>query len=172
MAGMKPGLVLFGTAPAAATPTPADEARRFRRNYDLIESVVQSSLDLAVVEDPVQRAHFCGKVARTLAQAIRQAAADREGERAAELSRHLRDQLKNGVAVNLTAASTVTPLGSKGEEDLRKVADDVNRIIQPLEDQLERSADAGTRENLRSTLQTIHDGRVEVDNVLKGREQK
>lgn len=169
-----PGLVLFGSAQPTPSveqaPVPAEEARRFHRNFDLIESVVKNSMQLAVEEDPIRRAACCGNVARSLARAIEQASAEREGERAAELGQHLRAQLQRGVATNLTVAAEQTPVGSLREGELLKVAGDVARIVQPLEESLRRAAESGAGEQVQNTLRAVHDGRDGLKKALEGRD--
>ncbi len=127
-------------------------------------------------EDPIRRAASCGRVARSLARAIEKAAADREGDRAAELGRHLRDQMQRGVVANLNVnAVTSRPLSSVREDALRKIdADmaDMANIIGPLQDQLRPTADAGTHDSLQHTLQAIHDGRAEINKALQKSETK
>src|SRR5262245_9905192 len=114
-------LALLATLVWADNPvgkTSVERAERLHRNRGLIQDLVQGSLHLAAADDPLRRADECSELADRLAWEVGEAAAQHEHERAAELSRHLNDLLKKGVATNLTAARKRIPLGSAEEATL------------------------------------------------------
>ncbi len=155
---------------APVVVTPAEETRRFRRNYDLIKVVVEGSLSLAEEHDPVRRAATCTLLARSLVSEIQKAAADHEGPRAEEMGLFLRNLLQKGIAPNLTAASGQTPKGSMQEKELLQVGSDVAGAVQPLKEQLEKAADAQDGGAMERTLQAVFDGRSAVERVFQARD--
>jgi hypothetical protein len=115
----------------AAPPGPA-RILQAQRNQKLVDKLVTGGLDLARAEDRLARAKCCNELAKSLAEEIKQAADDHDGDRAVELGRHLQDLLKNGVAANLTKERTNVPQGSARESELRQVSDDSTGITAPL----------------------------------------
>jgi hypothetical protein len=89
-------------------------------------------LNLARAADRLDRAKYCNDLARSLAEEIKQAADDHDGDRAIELGRHLQDLLKNGVAANLNKEHSQFPQGSARETDWTRIRDESDRITAPL----------------------------------------
>ena len=78
--------------------------------------------------------------------------------------------MKRGIAGNLKAAAvvvgTILP-GSTRDRDMQQVADNVGKVLQPLEDELKKSPEP---EYMQRTLQAVYDGRAEIDRVVKIKE--
>jgi hypothetical protein len=125
-----------------ATLASADEPRsttagperilQAHRNQKLVEKLVDGSLNLARAADRLKRAEYCNDLAKSLAEEIKQAADDHDGDRAIELGRHLQDLLKNGVAANLNKERSQFPQGSTRETALIRVRDRSEQITAPL----------------------------------------
>ncbi len=153
---------------ADAPPDPGEQARHLHRNRGLVKALVDGSLQLAGEQDPLRRADACNEVVAQFADALGQAADDRDGDRAAELGLHLRDLLEQGVAGNLTVASKNFPLDSPtGNQELLKVGKRVAEVSDPLELRLRRAAEA--QPEFQRALRSVLDGRVGVENILKKR---
>ncbi len=147
-------------------PSVAEQARQFQRNRELIQMLVQEGLRLASEEDPLKRAEVCNAVAECLANAIRQAAENREKARVAELGQHLHALLEQGVAANLNTARAQIPVGSTQEKALKEIRDRATELVLPLVQQLQQTADPEDNEELHHTLKVLHDGRAEVERAL------
>jgi len=117
--------------PSVASPGPA-RILQAQRNQKLVDKLVDGGIDLARAADRVERAKCCNELARSLAEEIKQAADDHDGDRAIELGRHLQDLLKNGVAANLNKERSQFPQGSARETDCTRIRDDSDRITAPL----------------------------------------
>lgn len=150
-------------------PGASDELRRFRDNNSLLRALVNGSVLLAKEKDQFKRAELCTVVARFFATEIQHAASNRDGPRAAELGQHLHDMLQRGVAANLGTVVSNTPAGSARDADFVKLYREVDNVIVPLEEQLQSSGDAQTKEYLQQTLRVVRDGRSEVEKALQGR---
>lgn len=165
-------------APAASPPwqttllqfDPAELARRLHRNRPLIKSLVDGGLLLAAESDPLKRAGVCNVMADNLADEIKNAAKQREGPRALELGKHYQALLQSGVALNLSTARLRYQPGSVGEKQMLHLGAQVVKIARPLQDQLERaSRDPDVHEDMQLALQSVFEGRTEVEKSLKGR---
>jgi len=165
-----PALLLAGLVGADEAPAPAERARLFERDRELIRELVEQGLRLAEEDDALKRADCCNGVARHLADEMRRAADDREPARVAELSAHLHDVLKGGVAANLTTACAgPAPAASTFEKDLQEVHHHTVTLLQPLEDELRRLPDGDGRDDVRQALQAVAQGRAEVEKAIRGR---
>src|SRR6266852_5006271 len=85
---------------SSAPPGP-ERILQAQRNQKLVEKLVAGGLNLARTESRLDRAKYCNELAQNLADEIKQAADDHDGDRAVELVRHLQDLLRNGVSANL-----------------------------------------------------------------------
>jgi hypothetical protein len=137
-------LLIIGLAALASAdepiPTPADlgQVWQVQRNQKLVGELVEGGLHLAQAEDYLQRARCCNELANSLAEEIRQAADDHDGERAVELGRHLQDILQDGVAANLNRERAQVPQGSTRETEMNAVRNRAGGIIDPLLDDLDQ----------------------------------
>jgi hypothetical protein len=163
LAVMVAGLVplLAGDEPAATGPP--QRVKRFQRDRQLIETLVQGGLHLAGTEDPLQRADYCNKVAARLAAEVEQAAQDQEKARLAELTQYLHALLEEGVAANLDTARSRIPTGSAAEKRLQAIRDRAAGLILPLQEQLEFLPDPEDQEAIRHTLKALREGQRETE---------
>jgi len=140
-----PVLVLAAVSRAQSPAPPlsaAEQARRFGRNRSLIEKLVTGGLQLADEDDPLKRADCCNGIAQSMADEIRLAVGGHEKGRVAELKQHLHSLLKDGVAENLIQARERIPNGSAEEKELRKVRDDTEQFLKPVQEVID-ATDAG-----------------------------
>jgi hypothetical protein len=139
-----------------------EETLRFQRNRVLIEKLVDGSLRLAGVDDPIRRADSCIDLAGPLADEIRQSLAQQERERVEELAGFLQILLNQGVADNLGQARQAIPVGSA--ED-RKLAEIHGRALVAI-DQLEEHLRQQDEEQARHTLRIVHEEKARLEQVL------
>src|SRR5439155_9001787 len=153
--------------PSAA---PADLSRvwQVQRNQALVQELVEGGLNLARTEDHLQRARYCNELATNLADEIRQAADDHDGDRAIELGRHLQDVLQNGVAANLNKERAQVPHGSTRETEMNSVRIQTGDIT----DHLLKELDQILKDNpaaLEQVLQAIQEAQAAVAAAGKGK---
>jgi hypothetical protein len=160
-----------GNAPAS--PTPEEYAKSFRLNRDLLKVVVAESVNLARAEnDPIRRAECCGRVARSLSVAIRQAATEREKGRVEQLGDQLKTQLKDGVARNVEVAIEQVPQNAP-PESLSRLTKAAGDILDPLETQLKENledvTDSATKASMKDTLSSFSDRHDRIKRTLRER---
>lgn len=139
----------------------AYRVRQLQRNQGLIQALVRSGLKLAEEDDPLKRADYCTDLAQRFAREIQEAAEGKEGARAAELGKHFYDVMKLGVASNLKTVRLSTPAGSTRELEMHRLSDQTSKMLQPVEEQLQRSADADS-EHMGQALLSLKQGRSEM----------
>ncbi len=163
------GALALADEPASA-PVNEGRIRQLERNQSLLQELVQGGVSLAKAEDALQRAEYCNDMVKSLAEEIKRAAKDHDGDRALELGKHLQDLLERGVAFNLTKESRQTPGGSTRMKDLKGVRSNATKTMQDLEENLRKAA-ASDPENMREALEAVQDGRASLANVIqvKGR---
>src|SRR5438876_3435442 len=139
-----------------------------QRNQKLIQELVDGGLHLANSDDHLKRAQYCNKLATNLAEEIRQAADDHDGDRAVELGRHLQDMLQNGVAANLNKERAQVPHGSTRETEMNSVriqsGDITDHLLKEL-DQIMKDNPAA----LEQVLQAIQEAQAAVAAAGKGK---
>jgi hypothetical protein len=113
-------------------PPDADRILLTQRDQSLVQKLVAGGLRLAKEEDHLRRAQYCNDLAKNLADEIRQAADDHDGDRAVELGRHLQEMLQTGVAANLDRERSQIPPGSSREAELGAVRQQTESFISLL----------------------------------------
>jgi hypothetical protein len=113
-------------------PPDADRILLTQRDQSLVQKLVAGGLRLAKEEDHLRRAQYCNDLAKNLADEIRQAADDHDGDRAVELGRHLQEMLQTGVAANLDRERAQIPPGSSREPELGAVRQQTESFISLL----------------------------------------
>lgn len=121
----------------AGRPSAPEQARLLHRNRALLEALIDGGLKLAAEgTNPLDRAAGCQLLAVRLKDELRQTAPTGESHRAAELFRHLRTLLDNGLAPNLQAARKGIPAGSQDERRLIELRDQARQLCEQLEETL------------------------------------
>jgi hypothetical protein len=163
------GLAALASADEPST-APADLGRvwQVQRNQALVQDLVEGGLHLAKAEDHLQRARYCNDLATSLADEIRQAADDHDGDRAVELGWHLQDVLQNGVAANLNKERAQIPHGSTRETEMNSVRIESGNIT----DHLLKELDQILKDNpaaLKEVLQAVEEAQAAVAAAGKGK---
>jgi hypothetical protein len=157
-------LAAFVWAEGPGPEAPAGDAvRRFRRDQELIATLVEGGIELANEEDPLRRAAECNKLADRVAGEIRRAGAIRDSARVAELGPHLQALLENGVAGNLAVARTQIARGSAGERKLLEFS----KVVQRMEEDLGRVPGPAAR-SMGPALSAVRQGRARVEKAIQG----
>src|SRR5262249_2590317 len=125
---------------------------------------VDGAIELAAEEDPLKRAAQCNQLADSLAREIRQAGADHDRGRVAQLGPHLGAMLAHGGAANLTEARGTIGTGSVRERKLLQFS----KLAHQMEDALDRvpGADPGA---MKPAIAAMRTGRVEIENAIRGK---
>jgi hypothetical protein len=162
------GLVLADDLPGEKEP--AERVQQWQRDRRLIESLVEGGLRLAGEEDPLKRAEHCTALAGDFSRAIQQAAADKEGKRAANLGHQLHALLVRGVAGNLTRAQDLPPSAARPKaEDLQRVVARSAEVLRPAEEALKLPHNK-EQAHMQEALSFVHQGWAEVQKAGKGKE--
>src|SRR5262245_25824037 len=150
-------------AQGPSSPSPVEQVRLLRRNAELLNATVNSSLDLTEKYTALDRAGTCNKLVQVWAGAVVKAANDGDAARAAEFGEHLNKIADHGVADNLRIARGGIEPNSPSEQDLFRHRDDAKR-------ELER-VDAAIRS--QSSLQSLRDSLTKsLDHIKAATERK
>jgi hypothetical protein len=178
--------VLLAAAAGGATvpesePPPAEKARRFHRNRELVKVLVDGSLKLAKEDDPIERGGQCADLVSRLEAEVQRAVRDHDGFRTAELGGHLRRLLEHGVAANLIDGKKqeVHP-ESEGYKRMvgfgrrtLEVGEKLEASFRTLEGDLQQLNDPEQLEELRQALKGLSAGRAEILKCLpKDKDEK
>jgi len=160
-------VAVFASAQEVGRDSEPTHVQQLLRNQKLVHTLVDGGLSLAAADGPINRAECVSKMAEHLAREIREAALNKEGDRALELGQHLQSLLKKGVASNLHFARSQTTAGSTMAPQLVKVGEELDRLLRPMEQELEQLR-AGDQDPMGRTLTAIRDGRKEVERAIVG----
>jgi hypothetical protein len=149
---------------AASVSPDAERVRQFERDQNLIQTLVESGIELAGEDDPLRRAAQCNKLADRFAREISQAAAAKNSPRVKTFGEHLQDLLTVGVAGNLAVARGSLPAGSPQERTLVEFGKEVKQ----LEANLGRTTQVDGKE-VFSALTAVRHGREEVEKAIRGK---
>jgi hypothetical protein len=166
-------LPLAGLAFADMRSEEAEERRRQLKNdLTLIESIVNTGLELAGADSPVERAQVSNGLARRLSEEMHKAVTDRDRDRASVLGAHVQAVLVRGVAGNLNAASgpKATAIGVPQPLALMMI-EQVEQVSSSIEKEIQRMP-AAEREYMLPALESVTKGQLEVQKALKGRESR
>ena len=121
-----------GAQNPSAPLSPQDKVRLLKANTDLIDNLVRDGVAMSGEGDPVQRASLCRGAARSLANAIEQAAKAENAERVAELTGLFRDVVRDGLVPTMNEAQASVPPQSKAAKQLAQLrkytTDDVDGL--------------------------------------------
>lgn len=126
--------------PAPAAPLSAeDKLRLLKANSTLIENLVNDGVAISNADKPVDRAERCRSAARSLVNAIQQAAAADDAERVAVLTDLFREFVRDGLAPTLADAKRDIPPESPDSKRLQKVRGDANTDLNDLKAAITKS---------------------------------
>jgi hypothetical protein len=106
-------------SPAPPALSPEDKLRLLKANGPLIGELVHEGVAMSAAGDPVQRAERCRGAARSLANAIEDAARQENPDRVAELAGLFRDLVRDGLVPTIEDAQRGVPPESPSGRRLR-----------------------------------------------------
>lgn len=151
-------------------PSPETErALRLQRNLELVQALVDGSLQLAGEDDPLKRANYCSGMAEQLSKEIERATEGRDAPRVTELGKHLKAMLETGVATNLNLARSGIPQGSVGEKKLFEVGIKASQTVDRLEEHLQKMVklEPETQAEMQQALDGMVEGREQIEKAVK-----
>jgi hypothetical protein len=126
--------------PAATTPlSPEDRLRLLKANSLLIENLVNDGVAMSSADRPVDRAERGRSAARSLVNAIQQAASAEDAERVAELTGLFRVFVSDGLAPMLKEAKRDVPPESPDGKRVRELTETAQRDLNDLKAALGQS---------------------------------
>jgi hypothetical protein len=150
-------------------PADADERlRQLQRDLPLIQSLVQSSLELASADDPTRRARLCTTLAEGFSGEMRRAVADNDRGRASLLGAQLQVVWERGVAVNLNSAFRRLPADAPVPLELRLIGEQVDKMAGSLQAEVDK-APAAEQDYMRAALEAVNKGQLEVQSTIKNK---
>lgn len=161
-------LLAWADAPSS---TESDEARvlNLRRNKDLLEKLVESGITLSE-EDALKRLDSCNDLAKEFAKEVHQSAKDNESARTQEMTKHLNQWLKDGVATNLKAARSLSIPESAWKIEIQKRAENTLQTMKDLENDLNKLSQPGSSD-LKNAITTLNEGLAEVEKMIDLKKQ-
>jgi hypothetical protein len=166
-----PGPLFATAAPGGSTDSAAELAQRFRKNINLLRTLVKEAVllaDLPGDQCALKRAKCCNAIVEKFAEEINGAAVEQQGARVADLGKFLKSVLQDGVATNLSAARQQLPQGKVSMNDLKDVESATESYLGTLPDGLRGMQDPREVQYARSALAAIQEGREQVHKVLQG----
>jgi hypothetical protein len=118
--------------------SPADQARLYQRNKQLVRAAIESSLDLsdknADFDGYFARTDICTRLAKRWAAEVESAAKSNDRGRTVEMAGLLDRVIDRGVVANIKMARQGIEVGSQSEKDLIRRRDDAIKVLTPLEE--------------------------------------
>lgn len=105
-----------------SAPLAAEQLRLFQSNRELLENLVEHSVELANADTPVAKVKACRASAKDLGRALRDAADRDDPDRVAELGDYLAAVLRHGLAPAINEARRTIPAGTAAEAELAEQA--------------------------------------------------
>ena len=154
-------LAAWAGAQGPSAPLPAaTQAKLFKSNRTLIESVINHGLDLGATDRPDQRADECRKTATTLAKSLGQAAEDEDPDRVVELAGLMSEVVRDGLVPNLNEAQAQTdkmagPSRETMLAQLAKVRDKTTRELDELSAKIPTEGKVATSQKVKEAVQAL-----------------
>jgi DNA primase len=143
--------------PAPATPSAADQLRLLKSNSVLIENLVDHGVSLSNANTPVQRAEHCRAAAKTLANAIQDAATKQEAERIAELTGLFREVVRDALVPTLRDAQTNIAPESPDAKRLRELRELANADLAVLKAAIPTTGKVAENARVKSALKQLEE---------------
>jgi hypothetical protein len=109
------GLTALVGAEGPRRPTAVEQKDLLKLNQKLLADLIDKGVALSGVQSPLERADSCQQIAVRLNDELKRT---NDAARGAELARHLRGVIEDGVAGNLRQARKQIPAGSQEEKTL------------------------------------------------------
>ena len=103
---------------ATSGPLAGEQLKLFQSNRELLENLVEHSVDLANADTPLAKIKACHESTKDLGRAIKDAADRDDADRVAELSEHLTAVIHHGLVPTIDDARTTVPMGTQAEKEL------------------------------------------------------
>lgn len=103
---------------ANSGPLAWEQLKLFESNRDLLEELVEHSVDLANADTPVAKVRACHESTKALGRALRDAADRDDADRVAELGDHLTAVINHGLVPTIDDARKTVPVGTQAEKEL------------------------------------------------------
>lgn len=138
VAGVSALLAAIVGAQGQTGNSPADQARLYQRNKQLVRAAIESSLELsdknADFDGYFARADICTRLAKRWAAEVESAARSNDRGRTVEMAGLLDRVIDRGVVANIKMARLGIEVGSQSEKDLIRRRDDAIKVLTPLEE--------------------------------------
>ena len=111
-------LAAFASGQPTGGPLAGEQLKLFQSNRELLENLIERSVDLANADTPVAKIKACHESTKDLGRAIKDAADRDDADRVAELSEHLTAVIHHGLVPTIDRARAIIPIGTPAEREL------------------------------------------------------
>jgi hypothetical protein len=145
--------------------TAGEQLRLFQSNRTLLDGLIDHGLKLSDANTPLDRADECRKAADTLGLALRQAAAESDADRVAELSDHLTAVVRDGLTPSLAQARRDIHPASADFERLKRVHADTHQSLAETRQALQSDEGVGRSARVRDARAKLADAADKIGEV-------
>ena len=132
---------------------PAQRAKLFAADRELLNQLVNHSIDLSKADTPLKQAQESQATARTLAVYLKRAAEDeKDADRVAEMAGLLADMVRDGLAPNLQTARRTYKPGTPGHAEVAKLGESAAK---DLDDWTGFAGELGADAKVKAALETL-----------------
>jgi hypothetical protein len=152
---LMPLVAMMAPGQSALRPLAADQVKLFRANRELLEDLVQHTVELAKADTPVARAKACLDTTQDLGRAMQNAIAVDDAERVAELSEYLAAVIAQSLQPTIDEGRRVIPVGTPAERDLAAVRSQAVKDTQIWENAIPAIGKIGTSAKVRTAREYL-----------------
>jgi hypothetical protein len=132
----------------------AERLHLYQPNRELLEQLVQHSLELATLDGPVVRAKACHEATKALGRAMKDASERDDADRVAELSEHLVAVIQHGLLPTIDSANRTIPMGSQSG-DLIQLTREANVDVENIYLSMRQTGKVGTSSRVNGTREQL-----------------
>lgn len=152
-------LAAVGSGQPAAGPLAGEQLHLFQSNRELLENLIEHSVELANADTPVAKVRACHEATKDLGRALKEAADRDDADRVAELSDHLTAVIRHGLAPTVTDARGVIPVGTPPFQQLQDLTAQAAADAERYELSIPAIGKVGGSAKVKDARGKLHDAR-------------
>ncbi len=143
----------------AAGPLAGEQLHLFRGNRELLENLVEHSVELANADTPVGKVRACHESTKDLGRAMKDAADRDDADRVAELSELLTAVIRFALVPTLGEARVAIPVGTPAYQRLRDLTELATADAERFELSIPALGKIGASNKVKDARGKLHEAR-------------
>lgn len=151
-----------GAQSSPAAPLASEQLKLFQSNRQLLENLVEHSVELVNADTPVEKVRVCHELTCDLGRALRDAADRDDPDRVVELGDYLAATIRLGLLPTIDDARRIVPVGTQAEKELVELTARATNDAKNFELSIPAIGKVGTSAKVKSVRDRLNHASTEL----------